>query len=316
VLAMAIRIARAASGRQRIAFCGYHGWHDWYLSTNLAAENALSGHLLAGLAPAGVPVGLTGTTLPFRYNHIEELRKIVAEHGRELAAIVMEPIRDVDPAPGFLEEVRALATRTGAALIFDEVSCAWRTNTGGMHLVYGVNPDLAAFAKAMSNGYAMAALIGTRAVMDAAQQTFISSTYWTERIGPTAALATIRKHRREVVPKHLAGIGTQVRAIWREAAGAAGLAIAIGGLLPASTFALQYPDAEALATLFVQEMLDRGFLATTKFNAMFAHRAAHLEQYRTAVNQVFPLLAEAVAHGDVMARLRGPVKHSDFQRLT
>jgi glutamate-1-semialdehyde 2,1-aminomutase len=218
MMAVAVRIARASAGRDKIAFCGYHGWHDWYLSANLAEDNALSEHLLRGLEPAGVPRGLTGTTLPFRYNRIDELKAIVSEHGRELAAIVMEPVRDTSPVKGFLEEVRLIANRIGAVLIFDEITAGWRMNTGGIHLTYGVNPDLAVFAKAMSNGYAMAAIIGRRDVMQAAQKTFISSTSWTERIGPAASLATIRKHRRETVAKHLIDVGTQVREGWGAAA--------------------------------------------------------------------------------------------------
>ena len=105
-MAVAVRIARAHTGRDRVAFCGYHGWHDWYLAANLAEDHALDGHLIPGLAPAGVPRGLMGTALPFRYNHIEELAAIVAKHGNEIGAVVMEPIRNFEPVPGFLEQVR------------------------------------------------------------------------------------------------------------------------------------------------------------------------------------------------------------------
>ena len=160
-MAVAVRIARAGTGREKIAFCGYHGWHDWYLAANLGSDDALDGHLLPGLAPAGVPRGLAGTALPFHYNRLDELERIVAAHGPDLAAIVMEPVRSREPEPGFLESVRELADRAGAVLVFDEVTAAWRMNTGGAHLRYGVTPDIAVFAKAISNGYPMAAIIGT-----------------------------------------------------------------------------------------------------------------------------------------------------------
>ena len=195
-MAVAVRIARARTGLERVAFCGYHGWHDWYLAANLADEKALDGHLLPGLEPAGVPRGLRGTALPFRYNHIEELEEIVSRFRHELAAIIMEPIRDQDPAPGFLEKVREISTEIGAVLIFDEITAGFRLTTGGAHLRYSTEPDIAVFGKGISNGYPMAAIIGRANIMEAAQNTFISSTYWTERIGPVAALATIRKHRR------------------------------------------------------------------------------------------------------------------------
>ena len=194
-MAVAVRIARAHTRRDKIAFCGYHGWHDWYLSANLSQEQALDGHLLPGLEPLGVPRGLIATALPFRYNHLEDLNAIVAKHESELAAIVMEPIRDQAPPPGFLEGVRKTASAIGAVLIIDEVSAGFRLITGGAHLRFNLEPDMAVFAKAISNGYPMAAIIGRSAVMEAAQNTFISSTYWTERIGPVAALATIRKHQ-------------------------------------------------------------------------------------------------------------------------
>ena len=250
------------------------------------------------------------------YNQIGDLRAIVAAHGRELAAIVMEPSRSAGPTPGFLEEVRRLADETGAVLVFDEVTSGFRLNCGGIHMTYGVAPDLAAFAKAMSNGYAMAALIGRREVMEAAQSTFISSTYWTEKIGPTAALAAMRKYRREAVHTHQIAVGTAVHEGWTRAAERAGLPIKINGILPLLNFSADHPDATALATLFSQEMLDRGYLAAPKFNATFAHTPAIVERYLGDVGEVMSILAEAVRHDDIRQRLRGPLKHSEFRRLT
>jgi glutamate-1-semialdehyde aminotransferase len=316
IMAIAIRIARAATGRDKVAFCGYHGWNDWYLAANLAEEKALDGHLLAGLAPAGVPRGLAATMLPFHYNKIEELRAIVERHGSELAAIVMEPTRDNGPAPGFLEEIRAIASRIGAALVFDEVTSGFRVNTGGVHMTLGVTPDLAGFAKGIGNGFPMAAVIGKREVMEAAQASFISSTFWTERVGPTAALATIRKHRDRNVPKHLIDVGRRVQNGWTKAAASAGLPVSVGGMEPLSHFGFSTPHPAVAATYFNQLMLDRGYLASTQLYASLAHEPAIVEAYLGAVGEAFGLIAEAVRKGDVESKLRGPVKHSGFQRLT
>jgi len=315
-LSIAVRIARANTGRDRIAFSGYHGWHDWYLAANLAEESALDGHLLPGLDPAGVPRGLQGTALPFRYNHLEELQNIVSRCGKELAAIVIEPIRRDDPVPGYLEGVRELAKQTGAVLIVDEVSSGFRMNTGGAHLLYGLEPDLAVFAKAMSNGYPMAAIIGKSHIMEAAQSTFISSTYWTERIGPTAALATIRKHQREDVPRHLNRIGKRIQAGWREAADRAGFIVDIGGIPPISHLSFQCEQSQAVHTLFTQLMLERDFLAAKVFYATYAHQDKHVNAYLSAVREVFGSLSAALATGMIMASLKGPVAHSGFHRLT
>ena len=214
-MAVAARIARAATGRDKIAFCGYHGWHDWYLAANLAENSNLDGHLLPGLSPTGVPRELQGTVLPFQYNRADELEQLARQHRNDLAAIIMEPVRNHSPEPGFLEQVRAIASRERAVLIFDEITSGWRLNTGGAHLTFGVNPDVAVFAKGMSNGYPMGAIVGIRSVMEAAQTSFISSTYWTERVGPVAAIATIREHKAKDVASHLCAIGSQIQRGWK-----------------------------------------------------------------------------------------------------
>lgn len=316
-MAIAVRIARARTRRDKVAFCGYHGWHDWYLAANLSAEDVLGqGHLISGLEPAGVPRGLAGTALPFHYNEIEGLDTIIAAHGDELAAIVMEPVRSYEPAPGFLERVRELANETGAVLIFDEVTSGFRMNTGGMHLLYGTMPDMAVFAKGMSNGYPMAAIIGRGDVMQAAQESFISSTYWTEKIGPVAALATIRKHKAQNVPKHLAEVGEMMRDGWRQGALKAGLSITVTGVPALTYFSFNYENAQAIRTLFTQEMLGRGYLATNAFYATYAHKPAHMKTFAADVEEVFASLADAIEKNEVEGRLKGPVAHAGFYRLS
>lgn len=314
-MAIAVRIARAATGRQLIAFCGYHGWDDWYLSANLADDSALDGHLLRGLAPKGVPRGLKGLMLPFRYNDLDGLKKIAAEHGANLAAIVMEPVRN-PPASGFLAGVRQVASETGAVLLFDEVTAGFRVNTGGIHLTLGVEPDLAVFAKAMGNGYPIAAIIGREAVMAAAQETFISSTAWTERVGPAAALATIAKHRDRNVAAHLVHIGERVMAGWTAAAAAANLPIEVSGIPPLAHIAFKVPNAQAARTLYTQALLDRGFLASGAFYAMYAHTDAQVDRFTDACGEAFEIIAAAVRDDSLAAQLRGPVAHAGFQRLT
>ena len=200
-------------------------------------------------------------------------------------------------------------------LIFDEITVGFRLTTGGTHLVYGVSPDIAVFAKAMGNGYAISAAVGRGVVMEAAQTTFISSTNWTERIGPTAALAMLRKHRRENVARHLIAIGELVQQGWQAAADEAGLRIQISGIAPMGFFALDHSNAPALHTLFTQMMLDRGFIAGPAFYAMFAHQDTHVERYLSAVREVFGALAQAAQAGTVETQLRGPVAHSRFERL-
>lgn len=315
-MAIAVRIARAYTGRDKVAFCGYHGWHDWYISANLGTENALGEHLLSGLDPCGVPKGLAGTALPFRYNHIEELKDIISNHKSDLAAIVMEPIRDDEPEVGFFDEVRFLANETNAVFIIDEISAGFRMNSGGAHLLSGITPDIAVFSKALGNGYPIAAIIGKDRFMDATQKTFISSTMWTERIGPTAALATIKKHRAVDASKHLVAIGKQVQEGWLNLASKYELNVHVGGIPPISHFSFEYNNPLAMKAFFVQEMLTRGFLASTLFYSMYAHQQHHVEDYLHAVDEVFGMIAESTLRGEIENCLRGKPSCAGFKRLT
>jgi glutamate-1-semialdehyde 2,1-aminomutase len=314
-MSIAIRIARAKTKKDKVAFCGYHGWRDWYLAANLGQNDALDGHLLPGLEPAGVPRILKGTSIPFHYNKIDELKDIVKQNKGELAAIVMEPTRGQQPEPGFLEEVRQIAADNKTILIFDEISAGFRLNCGGAHLLYNIVPEIAIFSKAMANGYPMAAIIGTGDVMQAAQDSFISSTFWTEKIGPTAALATIRKYRRCKVEQHLDVIGKLVQEGWQAAANRHGLKVNVSGMHPLSHFEFGYPNGQAMRTLFTQEMLPKGFLANNAFYVSYAHQPHHVDKYLKAVDEVFALIAGAIKKNEVEKLLKGPVAHAGFYRL-
>jgi len=316
-VAVAVRIARAYTGKDKVVICGYHGWSDWYIAANLSADGALDGHLLPGLEPNGVPRPLAGTTLTFRYNQIEQLEALVAEHGDSLGVIVMEPFRNDEPKGGFLEKVREIATKNNLVLIFDEVSSGWRYNFGGIHLQLGVEPDIAVFAKSISNGFPMAAIIGRGDVMQAAQKSFISSTYWTEAIGPTAALTTIKKMREVSVADHIARVGTLVQEGWRKIAEKHGLKIKIEGRPALTHFTLDCGEqSQALHTLFTQEMLDRDYLANVAFYGTYAHTPQIIDKYLLALDEAFGVLSNAIKTNDVKKRLRGPVAHTGFSRLT
>ena len=182
--AMAIRIARAASGKDKVAVCGYHGWHDWYLAANLKGSSELKSHLLPGLDPNGVPQSLEGSIFPFNYNDYDGLEAIVSQN--DIGVIKMEVERNEQPKNNFLKKVRKLADDKNIVLIFDECTSGFRETNGGIHKKYNIEPDMCMFGKALGNGYAICAVVGKRSVMESAQSTFISSTFWTERIGPAA----------------------------------------------------------------------------------------------------------------------------------
>ena len=315
-MAMAVRIARACTGKDIILFCGYHGWHDWYLSSNIADDQSLDGHLLPGLEPAGVPRNLRETAIPFHFNDLDGFRKIFERYQSRVAAVVMEPARNFYPKEGFLEAIREVTKTAGVVLVFDEVSSGWRSTVGGIHLKFKVNPDMAVLGKGMSNGYPMAAVIGRAFVMEGAQKTFMSSTYWTERIGPVSALATIRKMKKCNVPSYLAGIGAKIQEGWKTLAAKHGLEIEVGGIYPLSHFSFQYNEPLVLKTLFTQIMLEKGFLATTAFYASYAHKKNHIKKYLKAVDEAFQVIAKAVEEGDPGRYLKGRVCDAGFKRLT
>jgi glutamate-1-semialdehyde 2,1-aminomutase len=316
IASVAIRIARATTDRSVVAIGGYHGWHDWYLAANLGQDDSLRGLLLPGLEPLGVPRELRGTVLTFHYENWEEYQRILDEHGDRLAAVIMEPCRGHDPEPGFLEFVREGAHNCGALLIFDEISIGWRLALGGAHLSFGVEPDMAIFAKALGNGHPVAAVIGTRDAMEGAHSSFISSTYWTESVGPAAALATVRKMQNLDVPAYVARVGEMVIESWQHHGKKQGLPVVTGEGYPClAHLRFEHELAHELRTLYTQLMLERGFLAGTAIYATLAHTDAVIALYCEAIDEVFGEIAGALAAGDVQARLKGPVAHTGFMRL-
>lgn len=312
--AVAVRIARAASGRDKVAFCGYHGWHDWYLAANLAQGEMLAGHLLPGLEPNGVPDELTGTVRPFAYNDIAAFDAAVDDP--DVGTIFMEVSRNEGPKQGYLEHVRDVASRKGIVLIFDECTSGFRETFGGLHLKFGVEPDIAVFGKTIGNGYAVTAIIGRREVMEAAQTTFISSTFWTERIGSAAALATLDVMERERSWERITATGGHVRARWAALADSLGLTLDHWGLPALCGFTIRSPQAQVYKTFVTQEMLKKGWLAGTSLYASLSHTDAIVNAYFDAIAPVWAEIARCETEGrDALTLLDGPIAHSGFRRL-
>lgn len=314
-MSIAVRIARAATKKDIILFSGYHGWHDWYLAANLADDKALDGQLLPGLSPVGVSRGMKGTSYPFFYDNTEEFLALVKKYENNIGGIVLESVRNMNPEPDFFIVLEREAKRLNVPLIADEVSSGFRLNLGGAHLVIGLLPDMAVFAKGISNGYPMGAVIGKKKFMDAAQDTFISSTYWTESIGPVAAIATIKKMLACNVQEHLIACGKYIQKGWSDLAKKHGLKVHVGSMYPMSH--LDFKDKPlVMKTLFTQEMLKRGFLASTAYYSSYAHKQEHLDSYLQAVDEVFALMVETLKEGNPESRLQGPVCQSGFKRLS
>jgi len=311
---IAIRIARAASGKDKVAICGYHGWHDWYLSANHNSGDSLSGHLLPGLNPSGVPKALKDTVLPFHYNNYEELVDLVEKH--DIGVIKMEVLRNFGPEDNFLHKVRELATKKNIVLIFDECTSGFRETFGGIYKKFSVEPDVAMYGKTIGNGYALTAVVGKRSVMEAAQTSFISSTFWTERIGPTAALATLKVMEEIKSWEIITSIGKKIQEGWDSLASLHGLEINIAGIPSLSTYSFTSENALAYKTLIAQELLKKNILASTNFYASIAHEDNYIQKYFSELDKVYAIIKKCENKElNINDLLDGPICHSGFKRL-
>lgn len=311
--AIAIRIARAASGKEKVAVCGYHGWHDWYLSANLGDNENLAGHLLPGLSPKGVPENLRGTVFPFNYNNYAELENLVNQH--DIGVIKMEVVRNMGPEDSFLHKVRKLATDKNIVLIFDECTSGFRETFGGLHKKYGVEPDMAMFGKALGNGYAVTATIGRREIMEAAQSTFISSTFWTERIGSAAGLKTLEVMERVNSWETITQMGLNIRKNWQALADKYELEISHFGLPALTGFSFISQNNLAYKTLITQEMITKGYLASNVVYVCTEHTESVVKGYMETLDPIFSLIKECEDGRSVEKLLKGPVCHGGFKRL-
>jgi glutamate-1-semialdehyde aminotransferase len=311
--AIAIRIARAASGKDKVAFCGYHGWHDWYLSSNIADEKNLNGSLLPGLEPAGVPRGLKGTTIPFSYGKADELDSIVSDN--DIGVIIMEVERHKKLNLDFLNYVKKTAKKIGAVLIFDEVSSGFRLRAGGIHMLHDISPDMVVLGKAMGNGFPITAIVGKKEVMEHAQDTFISSTFWTERIGYAAALKVIEIFNRDNVSNHLIETGNYLKNQLQNLFQGKGFNAEVVGLPPVPTVIIKEESPLAVKTYFTQEMLKKGYLASTLTYISYAHSRKVINDFIVAAEEVIKETVKGIRENRIEEMLEGPICHSGFKRL-
>ena len=313
--AIAVRIARAASGRDKVAICGYHGWHDWYLSSNLGDSQGLDGHLLPGLEPKGVPRALKGTTLPFQYNNIEEFQNLIRENP-DIGAVKMEVTRNQGPVKGYLEQIRKICNENNLVLIFDECTSGFRETFGGIHLKYGVEPDVCMLGKTLGNGYAITAVLGKKEIMESAQSTFISSTFWTERIGYAAGLKTLEIMEKEKSWIKISNLGKYVKHLWKEIANDNNLEIKLSGIDALPSFNFIYKNNLAYRTYVTQEMLKKGFLATNVIYMSTKHEKKMIDKYIQELNKIFKQIKKFEEGLSIKKYLNTDVINPSFKRLT
>ena len=316
--ALADRIVRGATGRDIILFSGYHGWHDWYQSANYLVDPESGEFPFAGIEPIGVPPQLAGTALPFVWGDLDHLRDLLSAHEGQVAAIMMEPMRSQLPPAGYLEGVKELTNAAGALLIFDEVSCGFRPHIGGVQAYLGVTPDMTVLAKAMSNGYPMGAVVGSRAVMQPASRMFISSSYWSDNLGLAASLRTISELERRNSAERFKAIGTALIDSMNTALDEAGLAGECGGMFWNPVIQLELPDERLCPianTIFIQDMARRGIHCNMSFKATLAHNLEDIQQTAGCAAEAFALIKGGLDSGDLHQLLESDLTQEPFRRL-
>ncbi|WP_440647139.1 aminotransferase class III-fold pyridoxal phosphate-dependent enzyme [Candidatus Pelagibacter sp. HIMB1521] len=315
ILSIAIRIARAYTGRDKVAICGYHGWHDWYISANLKNPNNLNNHLLAGIGSSGVPSLMKGLTTPFEFNEIESLEKILKKDPKRYAAVIIEPFRDNGPKKGYLEAVKSVAKKYGAVLIFDEITSGFRETLGGMYKNTKVIPDMVTFGKAISNGIPMSAVLGRRKIMKSFTSTFVSSTYWGDRTGPAAAIATINFMKKNNVGKQVKKKGLDLKKIIYEAALKSKLDITISGMPSLLSYRLNVPNWPLALTYIIISMLKKGILSNDRIYSNFSHSPKHIRKFKLAINQTFKELSKKIKDKNLKDSVPLGVKKMGFDKV-
>ena len=312
---IAVRIARAASGKDGVAICGYHGWHDWYIATNIGDKENLKDQLLPGLDPAGVPKNLQGSTYPFIYNDFDGL-EIIKENRDKIGVVIMEPTRGVKPLPGYLQKIRELCNEIGAVLIFDEVTSAFRENNGAWHLLSGVDPDMTIFGKALGNGFPISAVIGKQSVMNKATLSFISSTMWTERVGFTAGVANLDLFSKQKSHEKLVYNGKKIKEAWEESAKKTKININISGLDPLASFKFLDGAENVYQTFYAQEMLKENFLVGSSSYSCTVYSESILKKFNKKTLEVFEKIKFINDKGDKIENyINGDLIKSGFKRL-
>ena len=311
--AIAIRIARAASGKDNVAFCGYHGWHDWYLATNIKSKKNLNQHLLKGIQTKGVPSNLKGSIFPFEYNNFNQLKNLIKKN--KIGVICMEVMRNDYPKDNFLQKVRQIANKNNIVLIFDECTSGFRKNFGGLHLHFKVNPDIAIFGKALGNGYAITSIIGKRNIMETAQKSFISSTFWTERIGPAAAIETLNQMKKLKSWKIIDSNGKYIIKKWKYLAKKYDLQLEVKGLPALCSFLFKSKNNDKYKALITQELLKKGFLASNTVYSSIAHKRYIVDKYLEELEKVFLKIQNCENGQNVNKYLNFRTPQKKFERM-
>ncbi len=310
-MALAIRLARAETKKEKILFSGYHGWHDWYLAANILDKDNLNQHLLEGLDPLGIPKKLINSAMGFEYNNINELKKISKKN---VAAIVIEGCRYSYPQKNFVKTLNDICKKNKICLIIDEITSGWRIQPGGIYKKLKINPDIVVYGKALGNGYAISAIVGRKKYLSNAEKSFMSSTAWTERVGFVAAEALIDFFVKNKIHNHIDKLGKKILSGWKKIAKKHELNLTTSKIPHLCTFFLKYKNNDTLYTFFTNEMLKKNILASNSIYLSFGHKEKHINKYLKACDEIFKEMKKKITKKEKFDNIKP--RYQGFNRLT
>lgn len=302
--AIAVRLARAYTGKDKIAICGYHGWHDWYLAASKSNEKKIKKEQLPFYTSMGVPKSLLNSIIPFEYNNLNSLKNIILNN-KDIGVIKMEVERNEKPKANYLNEVKKIASKNNIVLIFDECTTGFRETFGGIYKKYKVTPDIAIFGKALGNGYPITAVVGKKDIMNMKEKTFISSTFWTERAGPVAALKTLEIMEKIQSWKKITENGKKIMKFWKKIARKNRIILKVQGIPSLCNFQFKSQNHQIYKNFITQEMLKKGFLANNIVYSSISHSDKILKKYFEFFEEVFENIKDLNENEVLNLKLKG-----------
>ena len=312
--AIAIRLSRAYTGKDKVAVCGYHGWHDWFLSASKKNEAIIRKKYLPFYSTMGVPKSLKNSIINFDYNDFESLERLIHKD-KNIGCIIMEVIKNIPPKNNFLQKVRKLADNYNKVLIFDECTTGFRETFGGIHTKFNVFPDLAIYGKALGNGYPIACVVGKKDIMRMKEKTFISSTFWTDRIGPSAALKTLEIMEKVKSWNTITQTGKKIILKWKMLSKKYNLPIYINGIPSLCNFTFKSNKNIEYKTFITQEMLEKNFLANNIIYSSISHTDKILEKYFENLDKIFSIIKDSENGDDINRYIKGPLSGTSFRKI-
>ncbi len=285
ILAISIRLARVFSRKDNVAFCGYHGWHDWYLSSNIQNKKNLNDNLIPNLSSEGIPLNLKKTSFPFKWNDINDFKKVILKNN--VGTVIMEVERNIKPDIKFLKQIQKICKKKKIVLIFDECTSGFREVYGGIYKKYNLKPDIVMYGKSLGNGFPISAIVGKNKVMNMSSKTFISSTFWTENIGIIAAIQTLKLMKKKKSWLTIKKKGQLIKKEIQKISSKHNLDVKVTGIDAMPKIQFNKKVDEVYCNFICYEMLKKGFLFKNTVYLSISHSDRIIKNFLKILDNIF-----------------------------